>query len=156
MFQRCLQRPWWQVVNGPVSSPIRTAVGARTDAPPQQSHQAQSRIVHAKPDCPLHQVREALSSLATHRVRHTASWLLPPGWLCCDHQALSESHQVIRRPLARLPPCFVIHRPARSVIRRSSPLPTLLCQPEPNPSRLIIVDEQNSRLFKCCLNSHYC
>jgi hypothetical protein len=33
----------------------------RTDAPLQQSQQAQSRIVHAKPDCPLHQVREALS-----------------------------------------------------------------------------------------------
>jgi hypothetical protein len=34
------------------------------------------------------------------------SWLLPPGCLCCDQKALSESHQVIRRPLARLPPCF--------------------------------------------------
>jgi hypothetical protein len=44
----------------------------------QRSQRAQSCIVHAKPDCPLHRVREALSPLAIHRAQHTASWLLPP------------------------------------------------------------------------------
>jgi hypothetical protein len=32
----------------------------------------------------------------------------PSGMLDCDQKALSESHQVIRRPLARLPPCFAV------------------------------------------------
>src|SRR5215469_3030245 len=37
----------------------------------------QSRIGHAKPDCPLHQAHEASSLSATHRVQHTVSWLHP-------------------------------------------------------------------------------
>lgn len=97
-----------QVVNGPVSSPIRAALGAYRCT---VAAIATGSVVHrprAKPGCLLHQAREALSPSATHRVQHTVSWLLPPGCLCCDHRALSESHEVIRRPLPRLPPCFVI------------------------------------------------
>ena len=51
----------------------------------------------------------------------------PPGCLCCDQKALSESHQVIRRLLARLPPCFVISilavrlRSAADVISAKAP-----------------------------------
>ena len=32
------------------------------------------------------------------------------GCLCCNKQTLSESHEVIRHRLARLPPCFVNSR----------------------------------------------
>jgi hypothetical protein len=45
----------------------------RTDALLQQSQQPQSRIGHAKSDCPLHQAREASSLSAIHRARHIAS-----------------------------------------------------------------------------------
>src|SRR6516165_5309075 len=99
----------------------------RTGALLQRSQRDRSHIDHAKLGCLLHQAREALSPLATHRVQHTVSWLLPPGCLCCDQKALSESHQVIRRLLARLPPCFVISilavrlRSAADVISAKAP-----------------------------------
>src|SRR5262252_991628 len=88
----------------------------RTDALLQQSQQPQSRIGHAKSDCPLHQARESSSLSAIHRARHTAS-LATLRVLCCDHQALTESQQVIRHRLVRLPPCFAIwrHRHPRSL-----------------------------------------
>src|SRR6516225_176769 len=56
---------------------------------------------------PLHQAREASSLSAIHRARHIAS-LVTLRVLFCDHQPLSESQQVIRHRLVRLPPCFVI------------------------------------------------
>src|SRR6516225_2167525 len=77
-----------------------------TDAVLQRSQQPRSRIGHAKSDCPLHQAREASSLSAIHRARHTAS-LAILRVLCCDHQPLSESQQVIRHRLVRLPPCLV-------------------------------------------------
>src|ERR1700745_3361847 len=91
--------------------PSRDQYGSRwerTDALLQRSQRDRSRIDHAKLGCLLHQAREALSPSATHRVQHTVSWLLPPGCLCCDQKALSESQQVIRRPLALLPPWFAV------------------------------------------------
>src|SRR5215469_6480359 len=93
-----------------------------TDALLQRSQQRQSRIGHAKSDCPLHQAREASSLSAIHRARHIAS-LAILRVLCCDHQALSESQQVIRHRLARLPPCFCNTRVA--VVYFS---PRLLCR----------------------------
>ena len=101
-----------QVVNGP----SRVQYGPhweRTGALLQRSQRDRLRIDHAKLDGLLHQAREALPPSAIHPVQHTVSWLLPPGCLCCDQKALSESHRVIRRPLARLPPCFVIFRRLR-------------------------------------------
>src|SRR5215472_9700054 len=78
----------------------------RTAALLQRSQWDRSRIDHAKLGGLLHQAREALSPSATHRVQHTVSWMLLRDG--CDQKVLSESHQVTRRLLARLPPCFVI------------------------------------------------
>ena len=47
--------------------------------------------------------------------QHTAS-LATLRVLCCDHQALSESQQVIRHRLVRLPPCFGFCRIAFPVL----------------------------------------
>jgi hypothetical protein len=66
----------------------------------QRSQRDGSGIGHAKLGCLLHQAREALSPSATHRVQHLCHGCSLRDACCCDQKALSESHQVIRRPLA--------------------------------------------------------
>jgi hypothetical protein len=57
---------------------LRELQGRGIDALLQRSQRVQSRIGLAKPDCPLHQGREAWSPSAIHRVRHSGSWPIPP------------------------------------------------------------------------------
>ena len=109
-----------------VAQHVRMRVGQACTLASRRHHLApRSRTGHAKSDCPLHQAREASSASAIHRARHTAS-LATLRVLCCDHQALSESQQVIRHRPVRLPPCFAIrdrgvwHRKTFSLSRPNS------------------------------------
>jgi hypothetical protein len=43
----------------------------------------------------------------------------------------------------------------QSIVQGLPPSPLSLSQPEANASRLIILHEQDSGIFECCLNSHY-
>src|ERR1700745_521754 len=79
----------------------------RTDALLQRSQQPQSRIGHAKSDCPLHQAREASSLSAIHRARHTAS-LATSGCCVATTKLYPSRNKSSVIGSARLPPCFVI------------------------------------------------
>jgi hypothetical protein len=123
----------------------------RTDALLQRSRQPQSRIGHAKSDCPLHQAREASSLLAIHRARHTAS-LAILRVLCCDHQALSDSQQLIRHRRVRLPPCFALRSSPRP--RELNLLLVSLSQPHPPGVAAVLVDELDRMPFDSCGRSY--
>ena len=88
----------------------------------QRSQQAQSHIGHAKPDCPLHQPREASSLSVIYRVRHTVSWLLPPN-ACLRRSSsirVAPSHPSSARAITAM---FCNTRPIRETAARRTILP---------------------------------
>ncbi len=109
------------------SESIGTIAAALAKAQAQLVNPEKSLVGTIRPDVPgaiERSFRDAPLSSGLDIVRKTLSqheiaycvMAAPSG--CLFDQALSESHQVIRHPLARLPPCFVGIRSGRRGVHR--------------------------------------